>query len=318
MPLNLTVRLDENGVPVLDQAREAIASIESEGSGGYRAVGPKTRSGDRAYGRYQVMNVPAWTAEVLGQPMTPQQFLDSPEAQDAVFNYKFGQSVEKYGNVQDAASVWFSGKPLAQAGGRRDVLGTTPEQYVNKFSSALGGEVNPSPQFTPGRFGVAEPAPIATPAMGDVVPFQRKNLGFQLGTEGAARPGSFGSKWRTESGVRDYEASVGLKPNSLSPVQRPPASVREHPAFTETKRMDYIEKIEAARTIKPGDNLSSGTKVELHPATDTWMRGDRFGDIIGLDKKGNYLVRLILSGRKARIHPSNILRMRQDIDVGAQ
>lgn len=118
----------------------AIASIESQGSGGYSAVGPQTAKGNRAYGKYQVMdfNIPTWTQKHLGQKLTPEQFLASPEAQDAVFQGEFGASVQKYGNPQDAASVWFTGRPASQGAGRSDILGTTGAEYVNKFNSALG------------------------------------------------------------------------------------------------------------------------------------------------------------------------------------
>ena len=119
---------------------DAIASIESQGSGGYSAVGPQTAKGDRAYGKYQVMdfNIPTWTQKHLGQKLTPEQFLASPEAQEAVFQGEFGASVQKYGNPQDAASVWFTGRPASQGAGRSDILGTTGSKYVNKFNSALG------------------------------------------------------------------------------------------------------------------------------------------------------------------------------------
>ncbi len=95
--------------------RDAIAAIESRGSGDYSALGPVmskgSYTGDRAYGRYQVMgnNIPSWTREALGQSMTPEQFLADPKAQDAVFDHHFGKSVQQYGNPQDAASVWFTG-----------------------------------------------------------------------------------------------------------------------------------------------------------------------------------------------------------------
>ena len=118
----------------------AIASIESQGSGGYSAVGPTTQKGNRAYGKYQVMdfNIPAWTEKHLGQRLTPDQFLQSPEAQEAVFKGEFGSYVSKYGNPQDAASAWFTGQPQSQGGNRSDVLGTTGSGYVNKFNNALG------------------------------------------------------------------------------------------------------------------------------------------------------------------------------------
>jgi hypothetical protein len=118
---------------------DAISSIESGGN--YGILGPVTKNGDRAYGRYQVMgnNVGPWTREVLGRSMTPQEFVNNPAAQDAVFQAKFGQSVAKYGNPQDAASVWFTGKPLAQGANKSDALGTTGQGYVDKFTKALGG-----------------------------------------------------------------------------------------------------------------------------------------------------------------------------------
>lgn len=118
--------------------RDVIAGIESEGSGDYGAVGPMT-NGDQPYGRYQVMgaNIPQWTYEALGQNMTPEEFLNNPEAQDAVFDYQFGKYLEM-GSPQDAASRWFSGRPLAEAYGSSDVLGTSVPGYVNKFNAALG------------------------------------------------------------------------------------------------------------------------------------------------------------------------------------
>ena len=116
----------------------ALGSIESGND--YSALGPRTENGARAYGRYQVMdfNIPVWTKEVLGTPMTPEQFLRDRQAQDAVAGAKFGQYVEQYGNPYDAASMWFSGRPMAQAGNASDVTGTSVPQYVGKFANALG------------------------------------------------------------------------------------------------------------------------------------------------------------------------------------
>ena len=129
---------------VMDWAN-AIASIESAGSGDYSALGPITAKGNRAYGRYQVMdfNIGPWTEKHFGRRLTPEEFLASKEAQDAVFAGEFGGNVEKYGNPQDAASVWFTGKPVATGGNRKDILGTTGNVYVDKFNNALGQMVSP-------------------------------------------------------------------------------------------------------------------------------------------------------------------------------
>lgn len=122
------------------QFRDAIASIESRGSGDYKALGPVTRTGDRAYGRYQVMgaNIAPWTRAALGREMTPQEFLANPQAQDAVFDHVFGGYVQEYGSPEEAASVWFTGRPLAQGANRRDVNGMTGSRYVEKFANAAG------------------------------------------------------------------------------------------------------------------------------------------------------------------------------------
>lgn len=121
--------------------RQAIANIESRGSGGYSALGPLTKKGDRAYGRYQVMgdNLPSWTQEALGRQLSPDEFLADSQAQDKVFDHFFGKSVEKYGNPLDAASVWFTGRPVSAGKSSADILGTTGNEYVNKFSSEMQG-----------------------------------------------------------------------------------------------------------------------------------------------------------------------------------
>lgn len=130
----------------MDQYAAAIAKKESGGN--YQLIGPpvKRKNGevDRAFGKYQVMgeNVGPWTQEVLGKPMTPKEFLANPDAQEMVFRAKFGQSVAKYGNPEDAASVWFTGRPAAEGANSRDMLGTTGAGYVADFRrnvAAAGG-----------------------------------------------------------------------------------------------------------------------------------------------------------------------------------
>src|SRR3974377_2340371 len=61
---------------------DAISRIESGGR--YDKLGPTTETGDRAYGKCQIMgkNIPEWTRDALGRSMTPAEFLASPQAQD--------------------------------------------------------------------------------------------------------------------------------------------------------------------------------------------------------------------------------------------
>lgn len=114
----------------------AISSIESGGR--YDLLGPVTRTGDRAHGRYQVMgeNIGPWSAEVFGVPLTREQFLQSPQAQDAVFQHKFGQYAQKYG-PEGAARAWFAGEGGMNDMGRRDQLGTSVGEYSRRFTAAL-------------------------------------------------------------------------------------------------------------------------------------------------------------------------------------
>lgn len=117
----------------------AIASIESGGK--YDALGPVTKKGDQAYGKYQIMgeNIGPWTKEVFGRAMTPQEFLANPQAQDAVFSAKFGQYVSKYG-PEGASRAWFAGEGGMNDPNRRDQLGTSVGQYGQRFMAALGGQ----------------------------------------------------------------------------------------------------------------------------------------------------------------------------------
>lgn len=66
--------------------------------------------------------------------------------------------------------------------------------------------------------------------------------------------------------------------------------------------------------------MQNGTRVELHPATDHWMRGDRYGEIVGVGKFVWYVdrttgetlrfrpyhVRLDKSGKIVKVHPENL------------
>lgn len=126
--------------PALQDVLNAISSVESKGyANKYSALGKPNSKGQRAYGKYQVMdfNIPTWTKEALGYSLTPKQFLNNPDAQEAVAKYKIGQIYQQYGNAADTASVWFSGRPVAKAGNDRDVTGTTVPQYVKAVLSYL-------------------------------------------------------------------------------------------------------------------------------------------------------------------------------------
>lgn len=123
-----------NGSSNVKKIASAIGQFESGGN--YKAQGPVVTSGmykgDRAYGKYQIMskNLPQWSKEALGRSITLKEFLNNPQLQDRIAEYKMGKIYQQYGNVGDVASVWFSGRPVNKAGNAKDVLGTTVPNYV--------------------------------------------------------------------------------------------------------------------------------------------------------------------------------------------
>ena len=118
--------------------REAIAAIESRGSGDYAAIGPTHPKYGRALGRYQVMesNVGPWSKAALGKEISPSAFLANSGYQDAIFDHRFGGYVEKYGRG-GAAQAWFGGEGSIGKFGRKDSLGTSVGQYAERFEAEL-------------------------------------------------------------------------------------------------------------------------------------------------------------------------------------
>jgi hypothetical protein len=167
--------------PTLDPYLWSLGQIESGGN--YNAMGPTMDSGDRAYGKYQVMgsNIPQWTKIATGTQMTPKEFLADPDAQDAVASHYFGGYMKQYGNPYDAASMWFSGRPLATGYDKSDGY-NTGAQYVNKFKSALA-------QYDPNL--ASSPVPQGSPATatqpttyGSAGPMEAAMQGSGGGSEG--------------------------------------------------------------------------------------------------------------------------------------
>lgn len=132
----------------LDKALNVLKRIES---GNYKQLHPeityKSGERDRAYGAYGIMgkNIPSWTEKHYGQRLTPEEFLDNPEAQDITAKGEFGSYVKSRGNLNDAYSMWHSGVPLetARAQGRRDINMPTTS-YVDKAMAYYSGAQPPA------------------------------------------------------------------------------------------------------------------------------------------------------------------------------
>ena len=53
--------------------------------------------------------------------------------------------------------------------------------------------------------------------------------------------------------------------------------------------------------------INQGDRVEIHPAMDAWMQGDRYGTVTKVGRS-LFSVHMDKSGRTLRIAPHNILR----------
>jgi uncharacterized protein (TIGR02594 family) len=126
-----------NAHPELNSTMQGIYGVESQSSKHpYQAVSIPARDGTRSYGKYQIngKNIPSWTKEALGYPMTTQQFIASPEAQEQTAAFHMNKMLNQGYSPQDVASIWFSGRPQKKAGNAKDTYGTSVPQYVNKFN----------------------------------------------------------------------------------------------------------------------------------------------------------------------------------------
>jgi hypothetical protein len=179
--------LDANIDPTFGR-RRAVAGIESGGARDpYATLGATTPSGDRAYGKYQVMgaNIGPWTKDALGRSLTPQQFLADRDAQDKTFDNQFGGYANKYGE-EGAAKAWYAGEGgmnnpnatdqhgrLTVAGYGQDYLnrlnGGDPRNAITSAVMARGtGQPQPSPALAFAGTGSAggpdtppaQPAPV--------------------------------------------------------------------------------------------------------------------------------------------------------------
>lgn len=148
-------------------AANAIGTFETGNN--YGAMGVQTAHG-KALGKYQVMeeNLPEFLAKAGLPAMSAKDFLADHAAQDQVFASVFGGYMKQYGSFNDAASVWFSGKPQATAGGAKDALGTTVPTYVAATNAILAKNAPLSAKVSMGQSIATERAPD-DPLMQDAV-----------------------------------------------------------------------------------------------------------------------------------------------------
>lgn len=94
------------------------AIIQQESNGNYSAINPD--SGALGYAQIMPENLPLWSQEALGYPITPETFLADPNLQHKIIEHRlmlYWQEalVDAKGNKEQAilmvASRWYSGDP---------------------------------------------------------------------------------------------------------------------------------------------------------------------------------------------------------------
>lgn len=147
------------GAVSIGSAKEAIGRFESGNN--YQSLGVQIPGRGQALGKYQVMpeNLGPWLKDAGLPSMTPQEFLNSPSAQDKVFETKFGQFMTQTGNFNDAASMWFSGKPVAEAGNAKDANGTSVPSYLLNTNRILAQNAPLTDQVAKARLQAGKLAP---------------------------------------------------------------------------------------------------------------------------------------------------------------
>lgn len=143
-----------------DNKASFLWAIKQQESGGnYNVV----NSSSGALGAYQVMpsNVADWTRQALGHSLTPQQYLASPSAQDAVANTILGGYYEKYG-ADGAAAMWYSGQPDPNKNFGNPPVRTYVQQVLSRMNTSppVGGSTSVN-----GNSGGVAPAGIIGDAL---------------------------------------------------------------------------------------------------------------------------------------------------------
>jgi hypothetical protein len=268
-------------------ASAAIARIESGGR--YDAVGPSTRTGDRAFGKYQVMgaNVGPWTEKYVGRRMTPQEFLASPEAQEAVFRGEFGRLQARHGPA-GAARAWFAGEGGMNDPNRKDILGTSVANYERKFMSAFNpnavepamppamqaaapveaaAPMSPGQNFTPRpQMAQAQPA-VATDAAPPAINAQARQAlppdDPRPDLDNRTLMGIMGSSGASDR-QRDYAKMILDRRNEWAKEQRSgdrPTDLQRN--YERAVRQGYQgDIVQYQRDIRPGTSVNVDTKGE--------------------------------------------------------
>jgi len=127
-----------SGKVSIDRLESAIWANEGHGRGPMIWNRNSAYYGQRALpGGVMPGNLRPWLKEAGMPPMTEEQYANDVNAQHQLMRFKLNQFQEQYGSANDAASVWFTGRPVAQAGLKVGDGYHTNTWYLRNFNAAL-------------------------------------------------------------------------------------------------------------------------------------------------------------------------------------
>lgn len=146
VPVPVQQRLSQLSAPTMPLAA-SIAKVETGGVKNPYSQVTSVGDGRVALGKYQILasNIKQWSKDVLGQSITPRQYLQSPQIQDIIAHVKIDDMYKKYGNPQDVASMWLSGKPLKGNNAADVKTGITVPRYVQNVMRNMNQFANNTP-----------------------------------------------------------------------------------------------------------------------------------------------------------------------------
>ncbi|HET8768402.1 MAG TPA: C40 family peptidase [Pedococcus sp.] len=206
------------------------AIVGQESGGNFRAV--NARTGALGFAQVLPSNVAAWSREVLGYSVTPQQFLNSPQLQMQIVKGKLQQYYNQWG-ARGAASAWYSGSPNGQSNYHRfNANEPSIGEYVDQVLARMGGDYGSSmpTKFVDNRVQqstIGDPLQQSQPQPQDALTgVDRSGLGLGAAdTPGleAATGGAGLAAPQTSNPVKDTSAAKDMPyTGGPSPVQNMP------------------------------------------------------------------------------------------------
>jgi hypothetical protein len=256
--------------------------IARESGGNINAVHPLVKTGryagQRAIGLGGIMpgNVPAWSREHLGREMTPAELAADEKAQRAIIRGELQKNLTKYGNPQDAASVWFTGRPFAQASaaGANDSF-TSVQDYVAKVTGGVPTRSVPTSREGPsmpmqnpygglGGLGGYQP-PTGMQNFGDIL----SALGMSLLSSPSnnmfqnvpqtmmAMQGRRGKEADAAREAGRWNAEFGLKSQDLE--------ARRAEQAIDNARQERALKLQESNATRSGNSAAYNTTLSMYP-----------------------------------------------------